>query len=91
MKALFDTNILIDYLRGIEDARAELSEYRDPQISIITKIEILVGAIKDDEYIVREFLDNFTIVNLNEEICEIAIFLRKKQNQNIRCYNMGNC
>jgi predicted nucleic acid-binding protein len=78
MKALFDTNILIDYLQGIEGAREELSEYHDLQISIITKIEILVGTIKDDEDIVREFLDNFTIVNLNEEICEIAISLRKK-------------
>ncbi|XVN42271.1 MAG: type II toxin-antitoxin system VapC family toxin [Candidatus Rickettsia vulgarisii] len=78
MKALFDTNILIDYLLGIEEARNELSEYKDPQISIITKIEILVGTTKDDESIVREFLGNFTIINLNEEICEIVISLRKK-------------
>lgn len=78
MKALFDTNILIDYLQGIVEAGKEIEQYKDSQISVITKIEILVGTTEDDEQAIREFLNNFTIINLNEKICEIAISLRKK-------------
>ncbi len=33
MKALFDTNILIDYLNGIGAARNELALYEQPMIS----------------------------------------------------------
>ena len=44
MKAVFDTNILIDYLNGIEAARTELNQYSIRQISVISFIEVLVGA-----------------------------------------------
>jgi predicted nucleic acid-binding protein len=33
---LFDTNILIDYLSGVVEARAELERYPDRAISVIT-------------------------------------------------------
>jgi predicted nucleic acid-binding protein len=33
MKAVFDTNILIDYMNGIEAARDELAKYSVRQIS----------------------------------------------------------
>ena len=44
VKALLDTNILIDYLRGVGAARTELGRYQDKAISIITWMEVLVGA-----------------------------------------------
>lgn len=78
MKAVFDTNILIDYLSGNLLAYKELKLYKNPQISIITKMEILVGASKDNQEMIREFLDNFTIINLNEEIVEVAVGIRKE-------------
>ena len=53
-KALLDTNILIDYLAGIAQARAEMERYAMPAISIITWIEVMAGATPDDEFI--EFL-----------------------------------
>ena len=43
MKGLFDTNILIDYLAGIDEARRELALYRSSLISVITWMEVLVG------------------------------------------------
>ena len=49
MKALFDTNILIDYLLGYEEAAKEIELYDDIFISVITKMEVLVGANKDNE------------------------------------------
>jgi predicted nucleic acid-binding protein len=77
MRALFDTNILIDYLIGHNEARLIIEQYENPQISIITKMEVLVGTTEDNEEIIREFLDNFTVIPLNEEIAEIAIEIRK--------------
>ena len=44
MKALFDTNILIDYLRGLPAARDELNRHQDKAISVVTWMEIMVGA-----------------------------------------------
>jgi predicted nucleic acid-binding protein len=78
MKALFDTNILIDYLSGNLSANKELQQYKNPQISIITKMEILAGSSDDTEEVIREFLDHFTIISLNEEIAEIAIIIRRE-------------
>jgi hypothetical protein len=77
MKAVFDTNILIDYLLGNSLANKEIVQYKNPQISIITKMEILVGTTEETEEVIKEFLGNFTVINLNEEIAEIAIMIRK--------------
>lgn len=78
MKALFDTNILIDYLAGNISASRELEQYEDSKISIISKMEVLVGANDNNEEIIRGFLSNFKIIDINNEIAEIAIILRKK-------------
>lgn len=76
MKAVFDTNILIDYLVGNPLAKKELEQYQSPKISIITKMEILVG-VTDNEEIVKEFVSSFELIPLNDEIAEIAISIRK--------------
>ncbi len=77
MKAVFDTNILIDYLVGDLLAKKEIEQYQSPQISIITKMEILVG-MTDNEEIIKEFLNGFNIIPLNDEIAEIAVNIRKE-------------
>jgi predicted nucleic acid-binding protein len=41
-------------------------------------MELLVGTSEENEEIVKGFLDNFTIIALNEEIAEIAIATRKE-------------
>ena len=43
MKVLLDTNILIDYLIGYKEAAKLIEQYKTPLISIITKMEILIG------------------------------------------------
>ena len=45
MRAAFDTNILIDFLKGIPAARKELDLYEEHLISIITLIEVLVALL----------------------------------------------
>jgi len=79
MKAVFDTNILIDYLNGIEAARAELAQYSTRQISVISFIEVLVGAKSTaEENAIRGFLSTFEILNLSAEIANQTIEIRKK-------------
>ncbi len=78
MKAVFDTNILIDYLNGIDAAREELARYRVRQISIITFIEVLVGAKAGEDKAIRGFLATFQIIELSAEIAKEAIAIRKE-------------
>ena len=49
VKALFDTSILIDYLNAVPESRTELQRYTDKAISIITWMEVMVGASDDLE------------------------------------------
>jgi len=79
MKALLDTNILIDYLNGVEDARDELERYEAPLISTITWMELMVGVAGDDEASIRSFLSRFTHVNIDAEVAEIAVAIRREQ------------
>ena len=78
MNAVFDTNILIDYLLGFAQANKEILLYPNPQISIITKMEILIGSTTENEELIRKFLNNFTIVSINDDIVEIAVSIRKE-------------
>jgi len=79
MKAVFDTNILIDYLNGVNLAKAELSKYNTKIISIITWMEVLVGvANRDEEKIIKDFLFQFQLSYLDREVSEIAIDLKRK-------------
>ena len=78
MKAVFDTNILIDYLNGRKEAADELGRYRDLVISRLTWMEVLAGATKgDEEAAARHFLRLFAIEELTPEISEEAIEIRR--------------
>lgn len=75
--ALFDTNILIDHLNAIPQARAEIERYEDRAISIISWMEVMVGADTEVAEPTRRFLEGFTTVELNDEIAERAVALRR--------------
>ncbi|MBB4228015.1 type II toxin-antitoxin system VapC family toxin [Rhizobium mongolense] len=76
--ALFDTNILIDYLNAIPEARDELDRYGRRAISIITWMEVLIGANPDVEAATRSFLNNFRIIAVDNAIAEGAVRLRQR-------------
>jgi predicted nucleic acid-binding protein len=79
MKAVFDTNILIDYLNGINAVKKELLLYEEIFISIISWMEVLIGSTNiDEEKIIRQFLNRFTVLALTNNIAEKAIEIRKK-------------
>jgi predicted nucleic acid-binding protein len=79
MKAVFDTNILIDYLNGIEAARKEFGLYQTRQISVITYIEVMVGCKNSgDEAALRGFLSSFEVIALSPELAKEAIAIRRE-------------
>jgi predicted nucleic acid-binding protein len=77
VKALFDTNILIDYLNGVKQAKAELALYADKAISIVTWMEIQVGTTPVDQAAVDHFLLGFTVLPLDTSVSIKAVALRK--------------
>ena len=78
MKALFDTNILIDYLNGVEQARDEFDRFPESLISVITWAEVMVGTKAEDEALVRKFLSRFRQIPLNSDIAEKAVLIRRE-------------
>jgi predicted nucleic acid-binding protein len=77
VKALFDTNILIDYLNAVPEARTEIQRYTEKAISIITWMEVMVGADGDLEAATRKFLNSFDVVVVDQKIAERAVGLRR--------------
>jgi len=79
MRAVFDTNIIIDYLNGTRAADHEINLYKFKAISIITYIEVLVG-IKDVKIKekIKKFLETFEIIAIDQNIANQAIPLRQK-------------
>jgi len=77
VKPLFDTNILIDYLNAVPQARAELNRYETRSISVISWMEVLVGTPPEVEEATRAFLAGFDVIQLDKEIAERAVSLRR--------------
>jgi predicted nucleic acid-binding protein len=77
VKALFDTNILVDYLNAVPEARTELQRYTKKAVSIITWMEVMVGADHDLEAATRSFLSGFNVVAVDELVAERAVNLRR--------------
>ena len=78
VNALFDTNILIDYLNGVKHAKTELARYSDKSISVITWMEVLVGATTETEPAIRAFLNQFSSLPIDNHISDLAVSIRKK-------------
>lgn len=79
MKAVFDTCILIDFLRGIKEAQQELNRYENRIISVITYIETMVGASTSEEIAAtKSFLKHFELAGLTNSIAEKSIQLRQR-------------
>ena len=77
VKALFDTCILIDYLRGLAPARAERDRFPEAAISIVTWMEVMVGAPEGTEAVTRDWLDQFVVVPLDPAVAERAVAIRR--------------
>jgi predicted nucleic acid-binding protein len=79
VKALFDTVVLIDYLNGMPQARAEITRYADGAISIVNWMEVMAGAPPQAEQETRNFLQTFRLVTIGAEVAEEAVKLRRSR------------
>lgn len=77
--ALFDTNILIDYLRGDRRAEHELALYDDQAISVVSWIEVMVGAEAAVAGATEAFLSGFAQVGLDETVARETVALRRER------------
>ncbi|ADW71060.1 type II toxin-antitoxin system VapC family toxin [Granulicella tundricola] len=78
--SLYDTNILIDYLNGLEAARTELESdvAQDRAISAITWMEVMVGVPQSLEAPVRRFLSTFKHLPVTRAVSEEAFTIRRQ-------------
>ena len=77
VKALLDTNVLIDYLNGLDAAAEELGRYANKAISIITWMEVMTGTTPEEEAAVRAWLLSFEVLAMDEATAERAVAIRK--------------
>jgi predicted nucleic acid-binding protein len=78
MKVVIDTNILVDYLHGLPQAREELAHYSRPGISLITWMEVMIGARdNNEEAILRGFLGGFETLPITDTVAHRAVVLRR--------------
>ncbi len=80
VNAVVDTNILIDYLNGSQKARLELDSFENVHLSIVSWMEVLVGAVEvDEESEIRQFLRRFQVHSVDEGIAERAVDIRRRE------------
>jgi predicted nucleic acid-binding protein len=79
LKALFDSDVLLDFLDGFPAAAEEMTRYRERCVNIVSWMELMVGAKNDsDEETRRGFLSRFRILALTGAVAEEAVVLRRK-------------
>jgi predicted nucleic acid-binding protein len=77
VRALFDSNILIDYLNGFNQAKKELALYESRAISVITWIEVMSGCDESAEITTRAWLSTFILIQLDHAIADRAAKMRR--------------
>ena|SRR5690606_22387911 len=80
-KIFADTNILLYFLNGEEDV-IEILSNKEIFISFVSELEMLSypNISPDSEKIINDFLSQCSIININNEIKQATISLRKKYN-----------
>jgi predicted nucleic acid-binding protein len=85
MKAVFDTNILIDWTRKIPGSFEAIQNADQRYLSRVSWAEFLVGVPHSQRGLIEKFLEEyFVVLDTNEEIASHAIQLR----QNIKKISM---
>ncbi len=75
MSVVFDTCLLVDYLRGIPQAHAAFETYPHRSITVITWVEVMAAAPEDLTAQTRDFLRGFERLAINEAIADRALSL----------------
>lgn len=65
---LFDSNIIVDALNGIQEADDELFYYADAAISAVTWIEVIAGALPSNLQRCQRVLKTFQVIHTDDAI-----------------------
>jgi len=77
VRVLFDTNILIDYLNGVPEAKAELDQFEQKAICVITWMEVMVGTTPETAAGTQAFLADFEHLTIDDRVAERAVYIRQ--------------
>ena len=75
----FDTNILIDWLKGYPQAATELARYKRHRISRIVWTEILSGEALERRDVIQQAIAPFEVVELDARIASAAADIRHRK------------
>jgi predicted nucleic acid-binding protein len=83
-KVLFDTDIIIDFLRGIIGAKKIMASIKDddmPCCSVITVAEIRAGMREIEEHATMSLLGSLDVLTIDSNIAQLAGDLKRKTRQ----------
>jgi predicted nucleic acid-binding protein len=84
LKALLDTNILVDYGLGISSAIEELARYHVSAISRVVWIEFIAGAKVAEVEARRRFIaEEFVLLEVDENVSQETILIRQRTRLNL--------
>jgi hypothetical protein len=75
MTGVFDTALVVDYLRGVKRAQEAFAQFPDRAITVGTWVEVMTEAPSRLEPETREFLRGFERLAINEAIADRALAL----------------
>ena len=72
--------MFIDHLKGIKNATNWLNKNRKSNsvISVITRAELLVGALPEEKYFITSLLDTFRTLSIDVKTANVAAQMRRK-------------
>lgn len=78
MKAVLDSDVLIDFLQGDTRAAEEIERYDDLRYSVISWMEIMCGADTESEIAAAKgLLESMRIVELSSRVAHLAVEARR--------------
>lgn len=79
-KYLIDSVILIDHLNGLKKATNWLRKNKSLcTISVITRAEVLAGALPPEKLIIEKLLSDFENIIITEQAANLAAEIRQKK------------
>ena len=81
MTAVFDTALVIDYLRGVKRAQEAFAQFPDRAITVGSWVEVMKEAPPNLAPQTREFLRGFERLAINEAIADRALELLQQHPQ----------
>ncbi|MDN4503928.1 PIN domain-containing protein [Alteromonadaceae bacterium BrNp21-10] len=83
MKALFDTCLVIDYLKGVVEAQQELARYEDKYLSVISWMQIVSSAAPEHKQTTEAYLKQYQIIDINRDVRELAVNIKVAENMKL--------